>query len=120
MIIVTPNLADSIEAEREYLTKYPATVKCSSRKRGAGYRPGDRRWCRPIWQDAEKDRAEGPDGRRRGEVAEAISKAVQADGGLITPEDMAAYKVIEREPVRGSYRGREIVSMPPPSSGVST
>ncbi len=50
-------------------------------------------------------------------MAQAISSAVQADGGLITPEDMAAYQVAERAPVKGSYRGYEIASMPPPSSG---
>ena len=38
-------------------------------------------------------------------------------GGLITEEDLAAYEAKEREPVRGKYRGYDIVSMPPPSSG---
>ncbi|RCW85034.1 gamma-glutamyltransferase [Paracoccus lutimaris] len=116
-IIVTPELVDSIEAEREYLTKYPATVKVFFKEGGAGYRPGDRLVQADLAKTLKKIAAEGPDGFYKGEVAEAISKAVQADGGLITPEDMAAYKVIEREPVRGSYRGHEIVSMPPPSSG---
>ena len=40
-----------------------------------------------------------------------------ANGGIITLEDLAAYQAVEREPVRGNYRGYEIVSMPPPSSG---
>jgi gamma-glutamyltranspeptidase/glutathione hydrolase len=116
-ITVTPELADSIEAEREYLTKYPATVKVFFKEGGAGYRPGDILVQADLAKTLKKIAAEGPDGFYKGEVAEAISRAVQADGGLITHEDMAAYKVMEREPVRGTYRGHEIVSMPPPSSG---
>lgn len=116
-IVVTPELADSIEAEREYLTKYPATVKVFFKEGGESYRPGDILVQADLAKTLKKIAAEGPDGFYKGEVAEAISKAVQADGGLITPEDMAAYKVMEREPVRGTYRGHEIVSMPPPSSG---
>ena len=42
---------------------------------------------------------------------------MQANGGLITKADLAAYQAKERQPVRGTYRGYDIVSMPPPSSG---
>lgn len=52
-----------------------------------------------------------------GEVAAAIVEAVQATGGLLTKEDLAGYHVKEREPLRFNYRGYEIVTMPPPSSG---
>ena len=116
-ITVTPELADSIEAERKYLTKYPATMKIFFKEGGESYRPGDRLVQADLAKTLKKIAAEGPDGFYKGEVAEAISRAVQADGGLITPADMAAYKVVERAPVKGSYRGYEIVSMPPPSSG---
>ena len=46
-----------------------------------------------------------------------IAAAVRAAGGVMTAEDLAAYRPVLREPVRGTYRGYEIVSMPPPSSG---
>ncbi|MGL5490710.1 MAG: gamma-glutamyltransferase, partial [Shewanella sp.] len=49
--------------------------------------------------------------------AEKLVKAVQEAGGIMTLEDLKHYKAIEREPVRGQYRGYEVVSMPPPSSG---
>jgi gamma-glutamyltranspeptidase/glutathione hydrolase len=52
-----------------------------------------------------------------GPMAEAIAKSVQAYGGILTTEDLAAYRVRRREPVRGTYRGLEVVSFPPPSSG---
>lgn len=53
----------------------------------------------------------------KGSLARQIAAAMQRGGGLITAEDMAAYEVKDREPVRGSYRGHEIISAPPPSSG---
>lgn len=52
-----------------------------------------------------------------GPLGAAMVKAVQAAGGVLTHEDLAAYQVREREPLRGTYRGHEIVTMPPPSSG---
>ncbi len=60
---------------------------------------------------------QGADGFYSGPVAQSIVDAVQADGGLITMEDMASYEVSFREPVTGTYRGYEIVSASPPSSG---
>jgi gamma-glutamyltranspeptidase/glutathione hydrolase len=52
-----------------------------------------------------------------GEVARRIAADMAANGGLITAADLAAYRVIEREPVRGTFRDFEVVSTPPPSSG---
>lgn len=60
---------------------------------------------------------QGPRAFYEGEIAERIVEAVQAGGGLITMEDMAAYTAIEREPARGTYRGYEIVGAPPPVGG---
>ncbi|WP_199260974.1 gamma-glutamyltransferase [Paracoccus binzhouensis] len=116
-ITVTPELADSIEAEREHLQKFPASAAIFFKEDGAAYRPGDRLVQADLAATLKKIAAEGPDGFYKGEVAEAIAKAVQEAGGLITVEDMATYKPVEREPVRGTYRGHEVVSMPPPSSG---
>ena len=59
----------------------------------------------------------GPDAFYKGEIARLIVDQMARDGGLITTEDMAGYQAVVREPVRGSYRGYEVVSMPPPSSG---
>ncbi|SFA42048.1 gamma-glutamyltranspeptidase / glutathione hydrolase [Paracoccus halophilus] len=116
-MIVTPDLADSLEAAREQMSKYPASMAIFFKPDGSGYRPGETLVQADLAKTLKKIAAEGPDGFYKGEVAQAIASAVQADGGLITPEDMAAYKVVERDPVRGSYRGYEVVSMPPPSSG---
>lgn len=52
-----------------------------------------------------------------GEIAEKIVKAMEANEGYITLEDLKGYQVVEREPIVGSYKGYEIISMAPPSSG---
>ncbi|MDR3372788.1 MAG: gamma-glutamyltransferase [Ancalomicrobiaceae bacterium] len=59
----------------------------------------------------------GPDAFYRGPIADRIVAAVKAAGGIMTSDDLAAYHPIIRKPVTGTYRGYDIVSMPPPSSG---
>jgi gamma-glutamyltranspeptidase / glutathione hydrolase len=61
--------------------------------------------------------AKNPDDFYHGDLAREIAAAVQKGGGLITAEDLAKYEVKEREPIRGTYRGYEIISASPPSSG---
>lgn len=62
---------------------------------------------------------QGPDALYRGPLGAALAGHLQANGGLVDEADLAAYRVVEREAVRGTYRGREIVGPPPPaSSGV--
>jgi len=58
-----------------------------------------------------------PDDFYKGAMARELADEMKRQGGLITAEDMAAYEVKERQPVRGTYRGYEIISAPPPSSG---
>jgi gamma-glutamyltranspeptidase / glutathione hydrolase len=61
--------------------------------------------------------AEGAETFYRGELAERVAGAVRERGGRVTESDLAAYRVIQRRPVRAAYRGTEFVSNPPPSSG---
>ena len=61
--------------------------------------------------------SDGPKGFYEGPVAEKIVAAVRKAGGIMTTEDMKNYRAILREPIRGTYRGYDIISMPPPSSG---
>ena len=60
---------------------------------------------------------EGPEPFYRGDIAQAIVRWVGEGGGTLTTEDLAAYEVIERQPVRVRYRGREVLTNPPPSAG---
>src|SRR5262249_56859278 len=59
----------------------------------------------------------GPDEFYQGQTAELITTDMKRHNGLITMEDMRGYVAKEREPLHGTYRGYEIISMPPPSSG---
>jgi gamma-glutamyltranspeptidase / glutathione hydrolase len=61
--------------------------------------------------------AADPDDFYHGKLARELAAAMRKGGGLITAEDLANYEVKEREPVRGTYRGYEVLSAPPPSSG---
>ncbi|REG86348.1 gamma-glutamyltransferase [Algoriphagus antarcticus] len=59
----------------------------------------------------------GRDGFYKGEVAQEIEDYMKANGGIITKEDLEKYEAVEREPLKGSFNGYDIYSMPPPSSG---
>ena len=58
-----------------------------------------------------------PDDFYHGRLAQELARAIEKGGGLITVDDLAHYEVKEREPIRGTYRGYEVISAPPPSSG---
>ena len=61
--------------------------------------------------------AKDPDDFYHGAMARELAAAIHKGGGLVTAADLAAYEVKEREPIRGTYRGYDIISAPPPSSG---
>jgi gamma-glutamyltranspeptidase/glutathione hydrolase len=116
-IIVTADLADSLKALEKRLKTWPASAEIFFKPDGSFYGPGDLLKQPDLAATLKKIAAEGPDGFYKGEVAEKIAASVQEAGGSMTVEDLANYRAVIREPVTGTYRGHEIVSMPPPSSG---
>ncbi|WP_299860933.1 gamma-glutamyltransferase [uncultured Hoeflea sp.] len=116
-ITVTADLADSLKGLEKRLKKWPSSAAVFYKPDGGFYEPGDVIRQPDLAATLKKIAAEGPDGFYKGEVAENIAAAVQQAGGAMTMEDLAGYRAVLREPVTGSYRGHEIVSMPPPSSG---
>lgn len=75
-------------------------------------------WRQPdLAHTLELIQNQGQDGFYKGENAERLADFMADIGGLITEEDLLKYEAHEREPIRGTYRGYDIVSMPPPSSG---
>ncbi|NKB33036.1 MAG: gamma-glutamyltransferase [Pseudomonadales bacterium] len=97
--------------------QYPSSAKKFFRADGSLYELGET-WVQPdLAHTLELIQDNGRDGFYRGENAERLAGFMAANGGLITEEDLAQYQPVEREPIRGTYRGYEIVSMPPPSSG---
>jgi gamma-glutamyltranspeptidase / glutathione hydrolase len=99
----------------KHLSQFPESKRIFLRD-GNYYQPGE------ILKQPELARtlerlAKDPDTFYHGAMARELAAAIQKGGGLVTAEDLAAYEVREREPVRGSYRGYDIISAPPPSSG---
>lgn len=110
-------LSFEIDASAQRLQQNPAAKRLFFKPDGAAYAIGDT-WQQPdlAWTLGQIS-SKGVDGFYQGEVAQRITDEMESGGGLITAQDLAGYRVIEREPVRGTYRGYEIVSTPPPSSG---
>ena len=81
------------------------------------YEPGEL-WKQPMLaKTLITIRDNGHDGFYKGEIASEIASFMNKNGGLITKKDLAKYEAIERTPVIGNYKGYDIISMPPPSSG---
>ncbi len=99
------------------LAHWPASAKIFLKADGSGLSAGDRLVQSDLANTLESIARDGPDAFYQGPIAWKIAAAVQAAGGVMTVDDLKDYRAIERAPVRGSYRGYDIVSMPPPSSG---
>lgn len=84
---------------------------------GGGLREGSRFRQPELAATLRRIAKEGAAGFYGGETARLIEEEMKRGGGLITGKDLADYRVVERDPVRGTYRGWGVVSMPPPSSG---
>ncbi|MGA8213970.1 MAG: gamma-glutamyltransferase [Candidatus Sulfotelmatobacter sp.] len=99
----------------EYLGKFPESRRIFQRD-GNYYQPGEIFRQPDLVRTLERIAAK-PDDFYHGALAQELAAAMQKGGGLITADDLAHYEVKEREPVRGTYRGYDIISAPPPSSG---
>ena len=113
---VTKPLAAKLATERETMGKWPAT-RAIFWRRGAPLRVGDTLIQKDLATSLRLIAVQGPDAFYKGSIAKKIVADSQKNHGLITAADMASYKVIERKPLRGTYRQYEVVTMPPPSSG---
>lgn len=115
-IPVTDGLARSLEEVLPRMQRYPASVAKFTND-GELLQAGDL-WRQPDLAATLKRIADkGPDGFYKGRTADLIVAEMQRGGGIISHEDLAGYEARRRSPVRGSYRGYEVLSMPPPSSG---
>src|SRR6202021_2369222 len=86
-------------------------------QRGGNYYPAGDIFRQPDLARTLERIAAKPDDFYHGAIARELAAAIQKGAGIITAEDLAQYEVKEREPIRGTYRGYEILSAPPPSSG---
>jgi gamma-glutamyltranspeptidase/glutathione hydrolase len=114
--VVTEGFARSLRGELPEFKKYPATL-AQFTKNGTPYEAGETFRQPDLARTLERIAAQGPPGFYEGETASLVEKEMAANGGLITREDLKSYKAVRRTPIRGTYRGYEVIGMPPISSG---
>ncbi len=116
--VVTDDIADTLPDLYRRLARWPTSAKIFSRADGTSAAATATGWSRAISRRRLSAIAEqGPRGFYEGPVAEKLVKAISDAGGIMTLDDLKSYQAAIRAPVRGSYRGYDIVSMPLPSSG---
>jgi len=116
-IVVSADLANSLSASQRRLKQWRSTQAIFFKPDGSTFNAGDLLKQPELAHSLELVSSKGTDGFYRGETAQKISRAVQEAGGVLSVEDFSAYKAVIRKPVSGTYRGYQVVSMPPPSSG---
>jgi len=116
-IQVEGDLISSLAEVKDRLARYSSSRAVFLHRDGTPLRDGDVLVQPDLATTLYRVAQRGPKGFYEGETAERIVNAVRNEGGIMAADDLRDYKAVEREVVRGKYRDREIVSMPPPSSG---
>jgi gamma-glutamyltranspeptidase / glutathione hydrolase len=116
-IAVEDDLADTLARFAPRLKRWPSSAAVFFGPGGAPLRRGDTLRQGDLAQSLEAIARAGPRAFYAGPIADKIVNAVTAAGGVMAREDLQSYRAIERAPLTGSYRGYDIVAMPPPSSG---
>lgn len=114
---VSYGLANALAKSHERFSHDPSSTAYFEHPNGISYRAGEILRQPDLANTLHAIRDQGARGFYEGPVADLIAAEMQKGGGLITLDDLKNYRAIEREPVRGTYLGYDIVSMPPPSSG---
>ena len=114
--IVSDILAQTLKEEKSTLGKWSSS-KAIFFKNGEPLKSGDLLVQKDLAKSLRLIAKQGAKAFYQGEIATKIAKEMQSHGGTMTLEDLKAYKVVERQPIIGDYRGYKVVTMPPPSSG---
>lgn len=114
--IVSDVLAQTLKEEKSTLGKWSAS-KAIFFNNGEPLKSGDLLVQKDLAKSLRLIAKQGAKAFYQGEIATKIAKEMQSQGGTMTLEDLKAYKVVERQPIIGDYRGYKVVTMPPPSSG---
>lgn len=115
--VVNDALADDLKTYGSEVIPNHENSKAIFWKDGEPLKKGDKLVQKNLAKSLELIAENGPDAFYKGPIADQIADEMQKNGGLITKADLAEYKAVEREPISGTYRGYEVFSMPPPSSG---
>jgi len=114
--VLTHRLAELFKTYKETLSKYPESKRVFL-KNGAFYEGGDLFRQPDLARTLARVKAHGASDFYKGETARLIAADMKSNNGLITLDDLKKYTAKERKPLRGNYRGYDIITMPPPSSG---
>jgi gamma-glutamyltranspeptidase/glutathione hydrolase len=114
--MVSDGLARSLREVLPQMKRYPASIAQFSRQ-GVPYEMGDVLQQPDLARTLERIAEKQARGFYEGETAELVEKEMKARGGLVTREDLHDYMVYRRPPLRGTYRGDEVLTVPPPSAG---
>ena len=115
--VVTDDVADSMPEEQPRLARWPSSTKIFFGKDGATLHEGDLLVQTDLATTLSAISEQGPRGFYQGPVAEKLVRGIADAGGIMTLDDLKSYSAAIRAPMRGTYRGYDIVSMPLPSSG---
>jgi gamma-glutamyltranspeptidase/glutathione hydrolase len=115
--VITGDLADTMRNGQRRLARWPSATKIFSAADGTPLRDGDRLVQADLAATLSAIAEQGPRGFYEGPVAEKLVKAIADTGGIMSLDDLKSYQAVVRTPVKGTYRGYDIVSMPQPSSG---
>jgi gamma-glutamyltranspeptidase/glutathione hydrolase len=113
---VEDDLADSLPRAHKRIARWPSSASVFL-PGGTPLGEGDRLIQFDLADTLRAIADNGPRAFYTGRIAERIAAAVREAGGIMTADDLKNYRAVERPPVRGTYRGYDIISMPPPSSG---
>jgi gamma-glutamyltranspeptidase / glutathione hydrolase len=116
-IPIADDVADSLPDVARRVGRFPSSAKIFLKPDGSALANGDTLTQSDLADTLEAIARGGPRAFYEGAVADKIAAGVRAAGGIMTSDDLKNYRPLERAPVRGSYRGYDIVSMPPSSSG---
>jgi len=116
-VAVADDTADSLPEDAARLKRWPSSAPIFFEPDGSVLKGGDRLVQPDLAATLAAIAKDGPGAFYQGAIAQKLAVAVQAAGGVMTADDLKSYRAIERAPVRGTYRGYDIVSMAPPSSG---
>ncbi len=114
---LSPAMGNDFRSLKKDFMKFSSSAKVFLKSDTVAFGEGEV-WRQPdLARSLTRIQTVGKNGFYKGKTAQLIAKDMKRHGGLITEGDLAAYRAVERSPIRGSYRGYDIVSMPPPSSG---
>jgi gamma-glutamyltranspeptidase/glutathione hydrolase len=114
---VSRSVYNTLKEEQKTIAKFPASAKILLKPDGGLYEVGERLVQRDLANTLEQIATQGADWFYQGQFASLCTAHIQQQGGVLSASDFEQYRAIDREPLRTSYRGYQVIGFPTPSSG---